>query len=484
MASWYPKPSLPAPNKNLITLVVTDWCEGDIHPFMTSFEAASTYMSSANSAWTCSASRTLMFDRVVVVTANETCAAEYRASYPGVDFVARDWSSGWWDICTNVTSVSTRWFMQVTAYFLFDENFVLPSTSLGDELIPVVGYIDYDSVHCVRECRQEILNARAVDPIYNRYHLQSFSIYHTSTVADYCHFLLELGTSHDTPLYPSPTSYFAFVVANQSIGAFNTTCPDGPVDEPRCASVEAKFACTRNSSVGEDVRAACRAMCGTCDSELIEDAIDWRALNRRHTCITYQVHTGKTNASYEMHDMVCHPPKRTFVDRDLRRRLHAFSEYGESTFTTKARRARRLDGQRCEDQNVTTANFTDCPCQCDFFFTDNSTGVANSTRYKGCVIFGDDPKHRCPTSLTNTLEYKSGSKDVRYCDPAQECLSPPPSASPSTPPPPPPPLSPPSSPPPPSSTPVRIVPSLLINGSDQSKSTYCALSCRRFMCTD
>ena len=42
-------------------------------------------------------------------------------------------------------------------------------------------------------------------------------------------------------------------------------------------------------------------------------AIDWRARQRKHLCITYHVHTGKNDAAYEMHDMVCHPPKTAFA---------------------------------------------------------------------------------------------------------------------------------------------------------------------------
>ena len=64
------------------------------------------------------------------------------------------------------------------------------------------------------------------------------------------------------------------------------------------------------------MRAACRATCGTCDSERIEDAIDWRARQRKRNCITYHVHTGKEDAAYQMHDMVCHPPKRAFRLQD------------------------------------------------------------------------------------------------------------------------------------------------------------------------
>ena len=203
----------------------------------------------------------------------------------------------------------------MTAYFAFEEDFKLPATSLGGELIPIVAYLDYDSRHCIRECRQEVLKARAVDPMYNRYHLQSFSIYHTATRADYCNFLVdELDENQGNPLHPSPTSYFAYVGANQTIGTVNGTCDDGVADQPKCANIEVKHACTRNSTVGAEVRADCRATCDTCDAESTwEDAIDWRALQRKHTCITYHLHTGKNDASYEMHDMVCRPPKATFA---------------------------------------------------------------------------------------------------------------------------------------------------------------------------
>ena len=61
------------------------------------------------------------------------------------------------------------------------------------------------------------------------------------------------------------------------------------------------------------------------------------------------------------------------VDRDLRGRVHNFSKYDpQSTFHTKARRrlARRLSEQRCEDQNVSTGDFSECPCLCSFFILD------------------------------------------------------------------------------------------------------------------
>ena len=214
--------------------------------------------------------------------------------------------------------------MQVTAYFVFEENFELATTGQGNGFIPLVAYLDYDSVYCTRACRQEILKARSIDPVYNRYHLQSFSTYHTRTAADYCAFLIEnstslvfpYGTGLGAPVHPSPTSYFAFLGANQSSSAANARCPDGVADEPRCATIEVKYACTRNSSVGQDVRAACRATCGTCAGEGVADAIDWRARQRKHTCITYDVEAGTHGVMYQMHDMVCHPPFAAFALQD------------------------------------------------------------------------------------------------------------------------------------------------------------------------
>ena len=43
------------------------------------------------------------------------------------------------------------------------------------------------------------------------------------------------------------------------------------------------------------------------------DAIDWRAWQRKRACITYNVRTGKNDAAYQMHDMVCYPPRRAFA---------------------------------------------------------------------------------------------------------------------------------------------------------------------------
>ena len=84
VSTWYPNPSLHVTSQTSITLIVTDWGEGDIHQFIASMDAVSEYMAAEGSAWSCSGGRTLMFDRVVVVTANESIAAEYRSVTHGV----------------------------------------------------------------------------------------------------------------------------------------------------------------------------------------------------------------------------------------------------------------------------------------------------------------------------------------------------------------------------------------------------------------
>ena len=349
----YPKPCIADSENASLTLIVTDFGTGSLDTFMANLTRtrqaladAQTNPDTCKHLDTC-ASYSLPFDEIIVVTPAASLA-EYQATYsdPTVTFMARSREnySAWWDICS--TPVNTTWFMQVTSFFSFVDDFrLVVHTDVNGTLMPLSPYIEHDSDYCGRECRKEINDTRqSIHSGANRRYLQSHSVYNTAIRDQYCSELTEVSL-------PGPTSYFAYIDREYYDCQPHQTC-NGQPDPAECRGSQMKSACTQDSLVGIHARETCLIACNTCVSG---DESEGRMLSTTERFLEGSLRTEgsgctKGGSPYYAHDMVRQPPMPSFLG---------------------------VDEVACED----SGDFAACPCVFPFIYDNQS--------YSECLVFDE-----------------------------------------------------------------------------------------------
>jgi hypothetical protein len=395
---WYPaQPLFDATADNddgatLLSLIVSDFGEGTIERFMRSLATAQHAVAVESAVHgECDHQDGLPFAEIIIITQNATMAGEYGAIYPNVRFIARDWDAGasaWWDLCT--APVSTPWFMLVTSYFTFKENFKLPIEVAEDgSVVPLIPYVDHDSMFCNRECRLQIQAERQIHPTFNRQFDQKFAVFNTDIRDVYCSMFAQT-TSVTDGLLPSTNGYFAFIEVMDNTNMQLTTCK-GVIDGPICRIDNVSNECARDDEVGDYVRDVCKMTCGTCSASSI-------AYNStRDGEIDEYEHQSKATYDWWERKHGDGSTKSSSAGGRL------YKVYDREQFFTVDGFDAEADvilprGERC--------NGTACPCIFPFFW--------DGVKYTDCV---DDQVNArwCATSVTNMREYHDESDDWREC---------------------------------------------------------------------
>lgn len=290
LGKWYPGAEIYNVHSTLtsLSLVVTDFNDGAFDDFYASLRAAqATTFSTLPKVEqeTCygptnkSSLAGLPFDDVIVMTdrdsANFNAFAERYAETTVVNRsleTQRHWFqlddpnffwpldasdprriNMWWDLCR--APVTTEWFMFVTTELTFDNMYKLPIDLTTHSVAPIIPFLDYDSAHCSRLCRNAIMAARAINPTWNKYVHQRHAVLHTATRNAYCK-ILDVRTAE-----PSITGYYAY--ADMQEAAAEDEC-DRTGDESICVADAMLAGCRQRGLIGDSIRKRCPATCGVC----------------------------------------------------------------------------------------------------------------------------------------------------------------------------------------------------------------------------
>jgi hypothetical protein len=409
-ADWYPgyPMSESSPSTEQLTLVVSDFGDGEFFNFFDSLLAAATYAEAQVTSTSCGSNIThkldaLPFKKIIVVAPNQDLVRSYEtalddtSTYPSaprqnfdIEFIERDSARdvAWWDLCD--TPVDTEWFMLMTSHFTVEEKFTLPVDVDSDgNLKPIVPFLKHDSAYCGRACKSQIEDARFISPSFDNHINQEYAVFKTSIQTEYC--ASEYVSAADPPEVPSIDGYFAFVDKESGTSTSGSSC-EGQADSPLC--IHMLDACTSDDIVGDYIRQAgvCAVSCNSC-SQATNITVDYDREEQPTQDWWERKSTGGVGDTYKS----------------------LSTEYNrEKLFTAVGTLGREDTSERCEDN--ADGVHTDCPCKFPFYMYDETT--EENIKYDSCTsaIPGTlDQQTSCPTALTNTQEFLLTSDDWRHC---------------------------------------------------------------------